>query len=121
MQGRSYESHGVSYHTSTTGFGTLSQQAKAIAQADAERDAELTAIPDGLAKSVGIAIGKAAAVAIIKLRSTDHAISAEVPYTPGTLRATGSRHPTPALRIHQGLPVMCLRRSLAGAGLLPSS
>ncbi len=78
---------------STTGFGTLSQQAKAIAQADAERDAELAAIPEGLPKSVGIAIGKAAAAAIINLRSTDHAISAEVPYTPGT--SPGDWQPTP--------------------------
>jgi hypothetical protein len=78
----------------SAGFGTAGQQANAVALVDAERDAELAAIPDGYPKSAGIAIGQAAAAAIINLRSNDLATSAaQVPYTPGTL--PGDWQPTP--------------------------
>jgi hypothetical protein len=54
----------------------------------------LVAIPDDYSKSLGIAIGQAAAAAIISLRSDDLATSAaQVPYTPGTL--PGDWQPTP--------------------------
>jgi len=64
-------------------FGTPASQAVAVAQVDAAYAARLAGIPDGLPKSDGIAIGTAAAAAIVALRSTDHATTF-VAYTPGT-------------------------------------
>jgi hypothetical protein len=52
----------------------------------------LAGIPDGAAKAAGIALGQAAAAAILSLRSSDHA-TALVPYTPGT--QPGDWQPTP--------------------------
>ncbi len=52
----------------------------------------LAAIPDDAAKSNGIALGQAAAEAILALRSTDHATTF-VTYTPGT--QPGDWQPTP--------------------------
>jgi vanadium-dependent haloperoxidase-like protein len=74
------------------GFGTPATQALAVAQVDAAYAAALAAIPDGLSKSDGIAIGQAAAAAILSLRSTDHATTL-VTYTPGT--QPGDWQPTP--------------------------
>ncbi len=74
------------------GFGTPANQALAVAQIDAEYAATLAGIPDGPSKSDGIAIGQAAAAAIVALRSTDHATTL-VTYTPGT--GPGSWQPTP--------------------------
>jgi hypothetical protein len=73
-------------------FGTPALQALAVAQVDAERNAELAAIPNGPSKSNGIAIGQAAAAAILALRNTDHATDL-VMYTPGT--QPGDWQPTP--------------------------
>lgn len=75
-----------------TGFGTPASQALAVAQADAERDMELAAIPNGSRKTDGIALGQAAAAAVLALRSGDHATDF-VPYTPGT--KPGDWQPTP--------------------------
>jgi hypothetical protein len=47
-------------------------------------DASLALIPDGLAKSAGIAIGEAAAAVILALRIADGAADAQFTYTPGT-------------------------------------
>jgi hypothetical protein len=80
---------------STFGFGTPAKQAIAVAQADVERDAELNAIPAGLSKSIGIDIGRAAAAAILNLRSSDHAAEAVIPYTPGTTPGDWQPTPTP--------------------------
>jgi hypothetical protein len=74
------------------GFGTPGQQASAVAQIDSEYAAALSGIPDGAPKSDGIAIGQAAAAAILALRSTDHATTF-VSYTPGT--RPGDWQPTP--------------------------
>ena len=52
----------------------------------------LSGIPDGAAKNAGIAIGQAAAAAIIALRSSDGA-NAPMPYTPGS--GPGVWIPTP--------------------------
>jgi PAP2 superfamily len=52
----------------------------------------LSGIPDGAAKDAGIAIGKAAAAAIIALRSSDGS-QAPMPYTPGS--GPGVWIPTP--------------------------
>jgi hypothetical protein len=73
-------------------FGSPALQAIAVAQVDAAYVAALAAIPDGLAKSDGIAIGTAAAAAIVALRSTDQATTF-VMYTPGT--RPGDWQPTP--------------------------
>ena len=73
-------------------FGTPAQQALAVAQVNAAYATVLAAIPDGTAKTAGIALGQAAAAAILALRSTDHA-TALVTYTPGT--QPGDWQPTP--------------------------
>jgi hypothetical protein len=59
---------------------------------DALRTTSLAAIPNGQAKSDGIAVGKAAAHAILALRADDGS-SAVVPYTPET--GPGDWQPTP--------------------------
>ncbi|MDQ3258902.1 MAG: phosphatase PAP2 family protein, partial [Acidobacteriota bacterium] len=59
---------------------------------DAEYAAALNDIPDGEAKTRGIALGQTAAAAIIALRSDDGS-TAQVPYTPGT--EPGEWRPTP--------------------------
>ena len=50
---------------------------------DAARAQSLSAIPDGPAKDAGIAVGEAAAAAMLLLRAND-GWNAVVPYTPGT-------------------------------------
>jgi hypothetical protein len=75
-----------------TGFGTPATQALALAQVDTAYQTALAQIPDGPAKSAGIAVGQAAAAAIVALRNVDHATTF-VPYTPGT--APGDWQPTP--------------------------
>jgi PAP2 superfamily len=74
------------------GFGSVATQAAAVTQVDAAYAAALSAIPDGLSKSDGIAIGQAAAAAILALRSSDHATTL-ITYTPGT--QPGEWQPTP--------------------------
>jgi hypothetical protein len=64
----------------------------AAATLNAARTASLSMIPDGQSKDDGIAVGEAAAAALIALRSNDGA-SAVVPYTPGT--NPGDWQPTP--------------------------
>ena len=59
---------------------------------DREYRAALLSIPDGEAKSRGVAIGEAAAAAIIALRSDDGSTD-QMPYTPGT--QPGDWRPTP--------------------------
>jgi hypothetical protein len=59
---------------------------------DAAYTNSLSGIPDGPAKNAGIAIGQAAAAAIIALRSSDGS-DAPMPYTPGT--GPGVWIPTP--------------------------
>lgn len=54
-----------------------------IVALDAARAASLLAIPDGQAKDDGIAVGEAAASAMLLLRAND-GWNANVPYTPGT-------------------------------------
>jgi hypothetical protein len=53
----------------------------------------LAAIPEGSAKEDGIAIGHAAAAAMLALRDADGSANANPPYTPGTL--PGQWQPTP--------------------------
>jgi hypothetical protein len=68
---------------------------------DAAYAASLSAIPDGAAKTDGIAIGQQAAAAIIALRSLDGS-STIVPYTPGT--GPGVWQPTPPAFLPALLP-----------------
>lgn len=99
-----------------TGFGTPAMQALAVAQADAERNAQLAAIPNGPAKSNGIVIGQAAAAAILALRSTDHATDL-VTYTPGT--QPGDWQPTPnPIPFDPPAPADMLPAALPGWGLV---
>jgi hypothetical protein len=61
---------------------------------DASRDDSLSAIADGPAKNDGIAVGEAAADAILALRTNDGAANAsDPPYTPGA--EPGDWQPTP--------------------------
>jgi PAP2 superfamily len=74
------------------GFGLPANQALAVAQVDAAYATALAGIPDGTPKDDGIAIGQAAALAILALRSTDP-FTTLVTYTPGT--EPGDWQPTP--------------------------
>jgi hypothetical protein len=62
------------------------------ANLDAFEASQLAAIPDGPAKAHGLAVGSAAAAAIVALRANDHSGDV-VAYTPGT--APGQWQPTP--------------------------
>ncbi len=68
---------------------------------DAARAQSLAAIPDGPAKDAGIAVGEAAAAAMLLLRAND-GWDAVVPYTPGT--DPGDWQPTPPLNAPALLP-----------------
>jgi hypothetical protein len=73
---------------------------EAAAKLDAARDQSLATIPDSAGKADGLAVGVAAADAIIALRADD-GVDAPVTYTPGTrpgeYRSTPPDH-TPAFR-----------------------
>jgi hypothetical protein len=75
-------------------FGAASQQAAAMAMADAAYSAALAKIPDGPGKAGGIAVGRAAAAAIVSLRKDDGAIK-DAPYTPGSAPGQWRPHPNP--------------------------
>src|SRR5262245_2490660 len=61
---------------------------------DASRAQSLAAIADGPAKAAGIAVGEAAAAAMLRLRANDRsAAAATLPYTPGS--NPGAWQPTP--------------------------
>src|SRR5712691_7660494 len=74
-----------------TGFGTPEQQAKGKERAFA---AALTMIPEGRARRDGIAVGQAAAAAMLTLRKADGA-TVQVAYTPGTQPGQWRPHPNP--------------------------
>jgi PAP2 superfamily len=74
------------------GFGSTTQQAEAVAFVRATYAADLETIPEGEAKTRGIAVGQAAAAAILAERREDGATTF-VPYTPGT--EPGDWQPTP--------------------------
>lgn len=67
----------------------LADQAESL---DARRAVSLAALPDGAPKRAGIAIGEAAARAMLAKRAND-GMDTDVPYTPGTL--PGQYRPTP--------------------------
>jgi len=74
------------------GFGSVAQQMAAVTFVNTTYTADLATIPDGNAKTRGIAVGHAAAQAILALRLVDGATTF-VPYTPGT--DPGDWQPTP--------------------------
>jgi hypothetical protein len=74
-------------------FGTPAQQIAGLAAAEAEYAASLALIPDGPTKADGIAIGQAAAAAIVAERAFDGATTANTPYTP--IPGPGYWRPTP--------------------------
>ena len=71
------------------------------ADLDVLRADSLSAIPDCPAKEVGIAVGEAAAVAMLALRADDGS-AAVIPYTPGT--RPGNWRPTPPASLPALLP-----------------
>ena len=77
-----------------TGFGTPEQQAKGKERADAAFAAALAMIPEGRSRRDGIAVGQAAAAAMLALRKADGA-TAQVAYTPGTQPGQWRPHPNP--------------------------
>jgi hypothetical protein len=87
------------------GFGSVAQQTAAITFANAAYTSDLGTIPDGEAKTRGIAVGHAAAQAILTRRLGDGATTF-VPYTPGT---TGSPRRIPCRSILRLQPTACLR------------
>jgi hypothetical protein len=74
------------------GFGNPTLQGNAVAQVNAAYATALSSIPNGSSKDDGVAVGQAAAAAIIARRSTDHATTL-VTYIPGT--RPGDWQPTP--------------------------
>jgi hypothetical protein len=74
------------------GFGSEAQQEAAVAFVDATYAADLGMMPESEAKTRGIAVGQAAAAAILAERRADGATTL-VPYTPGT--EPGDWQPTP--------------------------
>ena len=77
-----------------TGFGASEQQARARERVEATYAQSLGKIPDGRAKSDGIAAGQAAAAAMLTLRKSDGA-TAKVEYMPGVLVGQWRPHPNP--------------------------
>ena len=77
---------------SFAGFGSATQQDAAVAFVDATYAADLGMMPESEAKTRGIAVGQAAAAAILAERREDGATTL-VPYTPGT--EPGDWQPTP--------------------------
>ena len=77
---------------SFAGFGSATQQDAAVAFVDATYAADLGMMPESEAKTRGIAVGQAAAAAILAERRADGATTL-VPYTPGT--EPGDWQPTP--------------------------
>ena len=76
------------------GFGTPEQQAKAKERVEAAYAAAVAKIAEGRAKQDGIAVGQAAAAAMLTLRQPDGA-TAKVAYTPGTQPGQWRPHPNP--------------------------
>src|SRR5499426_1822373 len=76
------------------GFGTPEQHARAREKVEAAYTAALARVAEGRARHDGIAVGQAAAAAILTLRKSDGA-TATVSYTPGTQPGQWRPHPNP--------------------------
>jgi hypothetical protein len=64
-----------------------------VAGPDQLLSAELAAVPDGAGKRDGIVVGRAVAVHLLTLRSTDGSAATPPPFVPGT--QPGDYQPTP--------------------------
>ena len=75
-------------------WGKPEQRAKALAIVDSAYNAALAKMPDGLPRNHGIAVGQAAAAAILAAREADGS-TAPPQYTPGTAPGQWRPHPNP--------------------------
>jgi hypothetical protein len=78
----------------TPAFGPAAQQAAAIATVDTAYTTALAKVMDGEGKTHGIAVGRAAAAAIVTLRKDDGA-TRDAPYMPGGAPGQWRPHPNP--------------------------
>ena len=74
-------------------FGTPTQQATALAAANATYASSIAMIPERPARQEGVLVGAAAAAAVLAVRAGDGARLAEIPYVP--LEGPGFWQPTP--------------------------
>src|SRR5262245_17926625 len=75
-------------------FGKPEQQTKALAMVESAYAAALAKIPDGLAKTNGVAAGQAAAAAMLMARKSDGSAT-KLDYAPGTAPGQWRPHPNP--------------------------
>ena len=75
-------------------FGTPAQKGAALALVEQAYTAALARVPDGPARSRGVAVGRAAGAAMLALRKDDGA-TRDAPYTPGTGPGKWRPHPNP--------------------------
>ena len=75
-------------------WGKPEQRAKALAIVDSAYGAALAKVPDGLPKNQGIALGQAAAAAMLAARKADGS-SVPPQYTPGSAPGQWRPHPNP--------------------------
>ena len=75
-------------------YGTPAQKGTTFALLDQSYKTSLARVTDGPARNKGIAVGRAAGAAILKLRSEDGAVR-DVPYTPGMGPGKWRPHPNP--------------------------
>src|SRR5262245_6771781 len=75
-------------------WGKPEQREKALGIVDSAYTAALEKVPDGLPKTQGIAVGQAAAAAMLAARKADGS-SAAAQYTPGTAPGQWRPHPNP--------------------------
>jgi hypothetical protein len=75
-------------------YGTPAQKAATFALADQAYAASVARVTDGSARNKGIAVGRAAGAAILKLRADDGAFR-DAPYTPGMGPGRWRPHPNP--------------------------
>jgi PAP2 superfamily/Vanadium chloroperoxidase N-terminal domain len=75
-------------------FGTPAQKVAALAMVEDAYMASLGRVSDSVAKTKGVAVGRAAGAAMLALRKDDRA-TRDAPYTPGTGPGKWRPHPNP--------------------------
>jgi hypothetical protein len=78
----------------TPSFGTPAQKIAALAMAEDAYMAALGRVADNTARSLGVALGRAAGAAMLELRKDDGA-TRDAPYIPGTAPGKWRPHPNP--------------------------
>ena len=76
------------------GFGTPAQKGATLALLDQAYAASLARVTDGPARNTGVAVGRAAGAAMLRLRQDDGA-TRDAPYTPGLGAGRWRPHPNP--------------------------